>query len=407
MATNSVMHRACEVDRRGAGATSAQGSWRRARRLVRTGLVLWAITTAASGAWASESDDALIQQALKLRRVGEDEKAVVLFRQAYQDGHTPRAAAQLGLCEQALGRWAEAERYVTEGLRGADQDAWVQKNRRTLESTLGEIKLNVARIEVVGEPGDAEVLFNGTVVGRLPLAAPVHVTAGEVQITLRAPGHGSSTKNLSAVGNQDQKIVLRLARVTPLPSSAKQSGPDARDLAAATRSGGAVGVNTATLSQEQRAPAASNELAAESSLTSESEVSPDGRSATWRGAAKWLAWGGAVLSGGVAAYGVIQNDSLVNEFDRGCGFDATTHAIRSASGTPAMDATCVSLHGRYTTAGHLGIGGLVGAGVLGALGFVLWLTEPPRPAAHPASAGRACAPVLMGREMAVGCFIRF
>ena len=378
----------------------------RARRLLGAGLVLSAVTTAAPGSWASEGDDALIREALSLRRAGDDRKALILFRRAYETAHTPRAAAQLGLCEQALGRWAEAESYVTEGLRGADQDAWVRKNRGVLESTLGEIRLNVARIEVVGEPADAEVLVNGTVVGRLPLPAAVHVTAGEVRSDLRAPGHSSSTKSLSVVGNQYQKVVLRLAPVTPPPSGAR-SDADARDLAPATRSDGAAGVGATPGSRGQGAAFLADRSAPEARVSAGREAPADGRALGWRGAAKWVAWGGAVLSGGVAAYGALLNDSLVNEFDRGCGFDAITRAIRSTSGTPAMDAQCVSLHGRYTTAAQLGIGGVVGAAALGVLGVVLWLTEPPRPDGPPASAARACAPVLVGRDITVGCFIRF
>ena len=379
----------------------------RARRLLGAGLVLSAVTTAAPGSWASEGDDALIRQALSLRRAGDDGKALILFRQAYEAAHTPRAAAQLGLCQQALGRWAEAESYVTEGLRGADRDAWVRKNRGVLESTLSEIRLNVARIEVVGEPADAEVLVNGTVVGRLPLPAAVHVTAGEVRIDLRAPGHSSSTKSLSVVGNQYQKVVLRLALVTPPPPSGTRSDADARDLAPAPRSDGAAGGGATPSSPGQGAASPVNRSPPEAKLSVGSDAPADGRALGWRGAAKWVAWGGAVLSGGVAAYGGVRNDSLVNEFYRGCGFDATTRAIRSTSGTPAMDAQCVSLHGRYTTAAQLGIGGLVGAAALGVLGVALWLTEPPRPDGPPTSVARACVPVLMGRDLAVGCFMRF
>ena len=54
----------------------------------------------------------LIRHGIELRKVHDDEGAAREFQKAYDQVHTPRAAGQLGLAEQALGRWEDAERHV-------------------------------------------------------------------------------------------------------------------------------------------------------------------------------------------------------------------------------------------------------------------------------------------------------
>ena len=153
--------------------------------------------SAARAASASSKADALVNQAVELRRNGDDQGALALLLQAYGLGHAPRATGQLGLCEQALGRWADAEMYITEALK-AESDPWVKKNRRTLEDALVIVKSHIARVEIQGEPPGAEIWVNGTLAGKLPLAAPVRVSAGEVEVELRAPGFVREAKTMQA-----------------------------------------------------------------------------------------------------------------------------------------------------------------------------------------------------------------
>src|SRR5512138_3799471 len=57
----------------------------------------------------SEEPEALIRQGIELRRRGDDARAHGYFKRAYELSKTPRAAAQLGLVDQAVGRFAEAD----------------------------------------------------------------------------------------------------------------------------------------------------------------------------------------------------------------------------------------------------------------------------------------------------------
>ena len=100
--------------------------------------VLAALVAQSRVAGAETTDDAekLIRHGIELRKAHDDEGAARAFQQAYDQVHTPRAAGQLGLAEQALGRWEDAERHVGEALRTGG-DPWVAKNRATLDEALG------------------------------------------------------------------------------------------------------------------------------------------------------------------------------------------------------------------------------------------------------------------------------
>ena len=60
------------------------------------------VSIAASNTEATAASNDPVTQGIALRRAGDDQGALPLFEQAYHDTHAPRAAAQLGLCEQAL-----------------------------------------------------------------------------------------------------------------------------------------------------------------------------------------------------------------------------------------------------------------------------------------------------------------
>src|SRR6266404_6567565 len=78
---------------------------------------------------ADSSEEQLIRRANEFRKAGDDQAALPILEQAYAVSHSPRAAAQLGLCKQALSSWPDAEVYLSESLR-ADGDPWIKKNRR-------------------------------------------------------------------------------------------------------------------------------------------------------------------------------------------------------------------------------------------------------------------------------------
>src|SRR4051812_36411583 len=97
---------------------------------------LMAAALAVSGSAHGADPEALIREGLELRRAGHDQEALSLFQRAVQARRTPRALAQLGLCQQALGLWPGAERHLEEALAGEGDDAWKAKNAKALREAL-------------------------------------------------------------------------------------------------------------------------------------------------------------------------------------------------------------------------------------------------------------------------------
>jgi hypothetical protein len=334
---------------------------------------------------ANAKADALVNQAVELRRSGDDQGALALLQQAYAMGHAPRTAGQLGLCEQALGRWSDAENYITEALK-AESDPWVKKNRRVLEDALVVVKSHIARIEIDGEPEGAELWVNGVLVGKLPLTAPVRVSAGEIEVELRAPGFVRESKTLRLEAGQYQRIVLRASKQTAATPPAPVVAPAPAPAAPST--------TTVVVKLEEREhPQAQAPAPATTAGPS-----------TGRAAAKWVAWGLGAVALGVGTYGVTQNSSLVTAFNKTCAIK-NGQAVDKTLGLANKD--CETRRADYQTMAHVGIGGFIAGGVLVATGLVLWLTEPVASGPRD-TAGLSCAPSLTDRlGPAVGCALRF
>lgn len=174
-------------------------------------LPLWtglAAVVICSIAWAVDADE-LVRQGLELRRAGRDAEALARFQEAYDVAKTPRNAAQVGLCLQALGRWSEADPFLSEAL-SATSNPWVIKNRETLKESLESVKSRVGRIEVLGEPAGARVDVNGRNVGSLPLREAILVNEGSADILVSAPGYDDATRTVQVTGNSYQRVVMRL-----------------------------------------------------------------------------------------------------------------------------------------------------------------------------------------------------
>ncbi len=163
--------------------------------------------------------ETLIAEGLELRRAGQDSQAVRKFEEAYSQVPGPRSAAQLGLCLQAVGRWSEAEARLSEALHSKN-DAWIAKHRSTLKESLEQVKQNVARVEVNGEPEGASVLINGRNVGSLPLKEDIAVNAGTVDIEVSKPGFKRGYRSLTLKGGQYQRLVMRLEEDPAVHSAA-------------------------------------------------------------------------------------------------------------------------------------------------------------------------------------------
>lgn len=159
---------------------------------------------------AADPAEMLIREGVELRKRGQDAKAVERFQEAYELAHTPRAAAQLGLCEQALGRYVEADAHISEALLSSDP--WIERSRSTLETSLEGVRRHLATITVTGEPSGAVIRVNGQAAGRLPQSIPVRVLPGAVEIIVSAMGH--ETHKATVQGKAGETHIERVTLVT-------------------------------------------------------------------------------------------------------------------------------------------------------------------------------------------------
>jgi hypothetical protein len=145
--------------------------------------------------------DAMLHEGVDLRRQGRDDDARAVFEHALERAQESRsdrvaiAEAQLGLAEQAVGRWAPAERHVREALTLADP--WIQRNRPDLEEALRTIREHLGSLQVLGSPNGAEVTADGQEIGTLPMAQPMYVPAGVSIVEVHAEGYYPSVRRVA------------------------------------------------------------------------------------------------------------------------------------------------------------------------------------------------------------------
>jgi PEGA domain len=293
------------------------------------GALAGALLTLSASAVAEDADG-LIKQGVELRRAGNDEAALEQFRRAYDLTPTPRALAQMGLAEQALGRWADAEAHVTRAL-GSTHDPWIAKYEATLERSRAAIAQHLGSLVVVGGPAGADVRVDGRSVGALPLAAPLRLEIGHVVVDVSASGHVPVTRDVSIVAGQITREDVALS-----PTSGEEAGASPELPRAATP---------------------------RLDVSGEGPPPPTGGRRKIARVAAWAAVGLAAVSAGAFVFGQIEVKSYN---DHSCGTDPRQ----------AGNVGCLSRYHGYHVGNDIGWGSLVGAGLVGGVAAVLFLTTP-------------------------------
>jgi hypothetical protein len=196
-------------------------------------LFAFALLGASAAQAQDRSPDQLIEAGVGARRAGNDEQALVLFTQAWEAGHAPRARAQMGLAEQALGKYVEAKLHLAEAL-AATGDAWITGRRAALEEALAAVSARLGQLDVRSEQAGARLRINGRDAGALPLAAPLWVMPGTIAVEVSAPGFASSARTLTVTAGQLSRerfeLVATAVTATPVrPPPPVEPDPHPRD----------------------------------------------------------------------------------------------------------------------------------------------------------------------------------
>lgn len=197
-----------------------------ARVCVLAGLALacTVVTASVPERVAAQSADELLEQGIAERRAGDDAAALTTFRRAYDAAPSPRAAAQLGLVHQALGQWVDAHARLNEAL-AASADAWVERNRAALAQALAVVEGEVGTVEILitgALPRGARATLGAVEITSFPMTRPVVVVAGEEQLEVAAPGHGTVRRDVRVRAGQLSRVTveLRAEEATPVVASA-------------------------------------------------------------------------------------------------------------------------------------------------------------------------------------------
>jgi len=139
-------------------------------------------------AWADRDDpDALIAQGLKAMRKGDYQAALEAFQRAHQARPTTRSHTEIGLAEQALHRWVEAEADLA-GALAETEDAWLKEHRSILDKALADVRSHLGMLTVESGPRGAKVTIDSKPRGVLPLPGPLFLPPGMVHVEIAAPG---------------------------------------------------------------------------------------------------------------------------------------------------------------------------------------------------------------------------
>jgi len=174
-------------------------------------------------ALASDVDD-LVAQGVELRRDGRDAEALVVFRRAHAIAPTPRVIAQLGLAEQALSKWPDAERDLSTALARSD-DPWIAKNAEPLRKALLAVEAHLGWLEVTCDVAGANLRVAGANIGTSPLSLPVRVVAEPVAVEASKAGYAPLRVVVSVASSQHAKVDLSLTPLPPAPAEAKPDVP--------------------------------------------------------------------------------------------------------------------------------------------------------------------------------------
>lgn len=142
-----------------------------------------------------DEPERLIRIGNDLRRKGDNLRAFGYLQRAYDISRTPRAAAQLGLCEQALGRFAEAEVHLGSAL--GSRDAWVDASRSTLEAARAAARKHLGKVHVLAAPVGTTVAVGDLPPQKLPADANLWLAPGPTTLAFDADGYRPSQKSVS------------------------------------------------------------------------------------------------------------------------------------------------------------------------------------------------------------------
>ena len=324
--------------------------------------LLLLIEAMAAAAEPNRGVDRAYHTGIELRRHGDDRGALREFRRAYAAAPNPRTLAQIGLAEQALGIWVDAEAHLSEALNAGD-DSWIATNRVTLQQALKSVAAHLGTLEVESDTAGVALEINGVSAGSLPLQRPMRVAAGTVVLSARAPGFFPLQRIATVAPGQlahEQIEMVRMSPTTGAPAEGiahatvvppTESGPSG-----AGAPGGAVGAKPTDAPRVTQPP-------------------PADSGGQWQRPAAWVALGLAAASLGTGVTFHVLHQTRTDAYNRTDAMGAHV-CNRDVSGNFVGPNDCASAFNGAASARTLMIIGYSGAAVFGLASAILFWTAP-------------------------------
>jgi hypothetical protein len=148
-------------------------------------------------------------QAVVALREGRKEDAVERFRAAWALFKDPWIMCNLGGLEAEMGRARDAAQSLSTCLRFMEPKD-KQVIGKKVERELSKVRARVGSLTVEANVPDAEVVVDGNVVGKLPLADPIFVDPGSHGVEVKAPGYEPDAKVAVLHAGSSMRIQMRL-----------------------------------------------------------------------------------------------------------------------------------------------------------------------------------------------------
>jgi hypothetical protein len=192
------------------------------------------VLAAGARAYAQEAapveSSALLEQGVQRRIEHRDDEARALFARAWDACHCGEALAQMALAEQALGRWAAAERHLTDAM--AMDEPWIARNRAVLADSLAEIGRHLATIEVRIDPHSATLTLSTGESTRADSTgfSRLRVVPGETVVRAEAAGFMPAAQTAATIAGETSRIEFTLVpAVPPRAATVPTESPNASD----------------------------------------------------------------------------------------------------------------------------------------------------------------------------------
>jgi hypothetical protein len=144
---------------------------------------------------------------------GSYDAALAEFQQAYEIAPAHQVLYNIARVHAALGNAVEAasayQRYLDEG-----EHQLSAERRREVEQALEVQRARIGRLDVRVSVDGATIAVDGDDVATSPLREPLRVTAGEVELEVRAANHQSVRRRLRVAGGVVERIVIDLVEAS-------------------------------------------------------------------------------------------------------------------------------------------------------------------------------------------------